>query len=94
MQGTRVPVDTVSLATVNVGEEFEIIRVLLGSAERGGDSHLRPGRRWYCRFRGSATILLTNTAGQTISVRADIARAVQVRRGQESITPVGSASGG
>ena len=70
-----------SLAGISQGEDFEIVKVLLNDAIRS-DPHqyLRPGRRWRCRYNGSATILLTDTGGATISINHDVARFIQIRR--------------
>jgi hypothetical protein len=68
-----------SLATVQPGEDVEIVRVLLSDgASRDPYHHLRPGRRWHCSYSGSASILLTSAIGETISVSLDAARYIQV----------------
>jgi hypothetical protein len=68
-----------SLAQVLPGQSLEIVRVLLrdGAADNPHDA-LRPGRRWRCRYSGHASMLLVSPTGQTISVRRDVARYVQV----------------
>jgi hypothetical protein len=69
----------VSLASILPGQEVEIVRVLLAETGRN-DRHLSPGRRWRCRFNGSASMLLDNRTGSTISVPGDVARFIEVRR--------------
>ncbi|HSJ32045.1 MAG TPA: hypothetical protein VK933_11465 [Longimicrobiales bacterium] len=67
-----------NLAAIRPGEEFEIVRSLL---EIGEQRHrFVPGKRWSCRYTGDTIILLVNHMGQTISVRRDVARYIEVQR--------------
>jgi hypothetical protein len=67
-----------NLATIRPGEEFEIVRSLLDDGEHR--QRFVPGKRWSCRYTGDTIILLVNHTGQTISVRRDVARYVEVQR--------------
>jgi hypothetical protein len=57
--------DVASLASVLPGQDVEIVRVLLRDGASGDPQHrLRPGRRFHCRYSGSASLLLVNPAGR------------------------------
>jgi hypothetical protein len=75
-----------SLARILPGQDLEIVRVLLRASASDNAHHaLRPGRRWHCRYSGLVSLLLVSPTGQTISVRRDVARYVQVStRSQQS----------
>ena len=70
--------DIDNLAAIRPGEEFEIVRSLLDDGEHR--QRFVPGRRWSCRYTGDTVILLVNHTGQTISVRRDDARYIDVQR--------------
>ena len=72
---------TESLAGIPAGAEIEIVQDLLTSGHyRLRFSSLRPGRRFRCRQKGNASILLTAASGKTLSVGVDEARFIKVRR--------------
>lgn len=76
---TQPPSEVENLAVIGPGEEFEIVRVLL---DEGGLANRRfgPGHRWRCRYSGRDIMLLVSHTGQTISVRRDAARYIEIRR--------------
>jgi hypothetical protein len=73
-----IPGDVENLTAINPGEEFEVVRTLLNDV--GQDQGFVPGRRWRCRYNGSAVMLLVSDTGQTVSVPCDVARYIEVNR--------------
>lgn len=70
-----------TLAAVSVGDDIEIVRVLLHDGASSDPLRiLRGGRQWRCRFSGAVSLLLVSPAGQVVSVQRDAARYIQVRR--------------
>ncbi|HEX6307107.1 MAG TPA: hypothetical protein VFZ69_02900 [Longimicrobiales bacterium] len=79
MLPTQSPRDVENLATIEPGEEFEIVRMLLDESANA-NRRFGPGHCWRCRYSGKDIILLVSHTGQTISVRRDVARYIEVRR--------------